>query len=304
MPPVLLVKNAEKSFGQTAALRGVDLELRRGELLALLGPNGAGKTTLMRAIVGTVRLDRGTVEQRPPDDAAAAQSPQLGFVPQELAIYPLLTARENLRAFGAFYGVRGGQLEQRVKWALEWTGLAERADQAAQQFSGGMKRRLNIACGVLHEPATVLLDEPTVGVDPQSRERIWEMCRQLQAQGASLILTTHQLDEAQRICDRIVIIDHGRVIATGTLSELISQTVGPQRRVTLRLRAPIQSDGLACEWSEDRRSLSARVSEVADELPLLLERVRGAGGEVDDVQVERPSLQAVFIHLTGQALRE
>ncbi|MFO0838421.1 MAG: ABC transporter ATP-binding protein [Phycisphaerae bacterium] len=326
MTPILSIRAADKKFGQTIALSGASLELRRGELLALLGPNGAGKTTLIRAISGRVRLDRGEIVSN--DGAVRAVSDQLaslGVVPQELAIYPLLTARENLRAFGAFHGLEGVTLAQRVEWALNWAGLADRAREPVGRFSGGMKRRLNIACGVLHQPRVILLDEPTVGVDPQSRERIWEMCKQLQRDGSSILLTTHQLDEAQQICDRIVIIDHGQVIASGTLAELVARTIGSQRRVTLTLAAPTGEDatratregeasrgggaasggdGLPGELSADGRRLTARVQDVAGELPALLTRVREHGLIVEDVHLEAPTLQAVFIHLTGRELRE
>lgn len=167
-----------------------------------------------------------------------------------------------------------------------------------------MKRRLNIACAVLHRPEVVLLDEPTVGVDPQSRERIWEMLAGLRAAGASLMLTTHQLDEAQRVCDRIIIIDHGRVIADGRLDELVAQTVGPGRRVRLTLDREADAAMLGAERDGDGRTLVWRVSDVAAELAAALDRVRAVGYAVEDVHVEAPSLHAVFIHLTGRELRE
>jgi ABC-2 type transport system ATP-binding protein len=298
----LRVTDATRAFGSVQALAGVSLELGRGELLGLLGPNGAGKTTLIRAIAGRVRLDRGSVEI--PDGRGPGGRETLGIVPQEIALYPLLTARENLEAFGSLHGVRGPALRDRVAWALEWTALGDRAREPIGRFSGGMKRRLNIACGVLHRPGVVLLDEPTVGVDPQSRERIHEMLDGLRRDGASLLLTTHQLDEAQARCDRIVIVDHGRVIAAGTLAELVAHTTGEQRRVLLRLdRAPAAPlPGL--ESDDHGTRLRGTVGDLASGLPALIRQVEEAGCRVEDVEVHRPSLHSVFLHLTGRELRE
>src|SRR5688572_476444 len=171
---VLTVKDARKSFGSVKALDGASLELRQGELLALLGPNGAGKTTLIRAITGRVRLDSGEIRLFDRVLEGTRTPPELGIVPQEVAVYPLMTARENLDAFGRLYGLTGAALAHQVDWALDRTELADRADEPVGRFSGGMKRRLNIACGVIHQPRVVLLDEPTVGVDPQSRDRIYD----------------------------------------------------------------------------------------------------------------------------------
>jgi ABC-2 type transport system ATP-binding protein len=309
---VLSVKDARKHFGQVAALDGASFELRQGELLALLGPNGAGKTTLIRAITGRVRLDGGEIRLFDTVLDGRRTPPELGIVPQEIAIYPLLTARENLQAFGGLHGLTGGTLRTQVDWALERTGLADRATESVRQFSGGMRRRLNIACGLLHRPRVVLLDEPTVGVDPQSRDRIYDMLADLAASGVSLLLTTHHLEEAEARCSRTVIIDRGKVIASGTLSELVEQTVGRYRLVTLRLDAPVDSMaslGLTSVDNDsgterDHRLVHARMRDVAAELPPLLERVRLAGRAVDDVEVRGPSLQSVFIHLTGRELRE
>ncbi len=301
---VLRVENATKAFGPTRALAGVTLELRAGELLGLLGPNGAGKTTLVRALAGRLRLDGGTIELFGRRLAPDERREGLGVVPQEIALYPLLTARENLEAFGSLQGLRGADLAERVAWALGWTGLAERSREPVKRFSGGMKRRLNIACGVLHRPRLVLLDEPTVGVDPQSRERIAEMLDGLRAAGASLLLTTHQLDEAEARCERIVILDHGKVIAAGTLAELVRATVGDARAVTLRLdRAPAAPiEGLAADGGGT--ILRASVRDVDADLAALLRRVAAAGCAVTDLEVRQPRLQSVFLHLTGRELRE
>jgi ABC-2 type transport system ATP-binding protein len=309
---VLTVRDARKNFGQVAALNGATFELRQGELLALLGPNGAGKTTLIRAIAGRIRLDGGEIHLFDRVLDGRRTPPDLGIVPQEIALYPLLTARENLEAFGGLHGLAGADLTRQIDWALERTGLLDRARESVKQFSGGMRRRLNIACGVLHRPRVVLLDEPTVGVDPQSRDRIYDMLADLAASGVSLLLTTHHLEEAEARCSRTVIIDHGKVIAAGTLSELVEQTVGRFRLVTLRLDAPLSAD-LARAFAgsdngsgvdESGRTLRARMRDVAAELPPLLERIRTDGRAVDDVEVRGPSLQSVFIHLTGRELRE
>ena len=306
MTSVLSVAQAYKKFGATVALDGAEVTLERGQLLLLLGPNGAGKTTLVRAVAGRVRLDQGQIELlgQKLNGAAGNARRSLGVVPQEIALYPLLTARENLEVFGRFHGLCGAALAELVSGALAWTGLADRANEPIKGFSGGMKRRLNIACGVMHKPEVVLLDEPTVGVDPQSRERIWEMLDKLKHAGASLVLTTHQLDEAQTRGDRIVIIDHGKTIAAGTFGELVEQTVGTRRQVTLTLDRPLPQppDGVAAQ--SEGRTVRFQAADVAAELPPLLEHVRAVGCHVEDVGVQSPTLQLVFLHLTGRELRE
>ena len=302
---VLRIEHAKKSFAGRPALVDVSLELGEGELIGLLGPNGAGKTTLVRALSGRVRLDGGEIELFGQRVRGTAGRAGLGIVPQEIAVYPLLTAPENLEAFGSLQGLRGTRLRERVRWALEWTGLGDRAREPVRQFSGGMRRRLNIACGILHEPRVVLLDEPTVGVDPQSRERIYDMLAQLRASGTSLLLTTHQLDEAEARCERVVIIDHGRGIASGTVPELVGSTVGRSRSVRLRLdRAPSGPiDGLV-PAEEDDHQLHGEVADLGAGLSALLERVAAAGRTVTDLEVRGQSLQTVFLHLTGRELRE
>lgn len=302
---VLTVAGARKKFRDVVALDGASLSLREGELLALLGPNGAGKTTLIRAISGRVQLDAGEIGLFGRTLTGRKTPPELGIVPQELAIYPSLTARENLEAFARLQGLSGADVASQVQWALKVTALDDRAKEPVKSFSGGMKRRLNIACGVIHRPRVVLLDEPTVGVDPQSRERIYDMLGELTRSGVSLLLTTHHLEEAEARCARTVIIDHGKVIAAGTLRELVDRTVGQHRMVTLRVDAPIAAAVPGVEVaSDDPRTLRAKVTNVARELPVLLTTMTAQGREVEDVDVRGPSLQAVFIHLTGRELRE
>ncbi len=301
---VLRIEDARKRFGATEALRGLSLELREGELLALLGPNGAGKTTLVRALAGRVRLDGGRLALLGRELAPGAPRPELGIVPQEIAIYPSLTAAENLELFGRLAGVSGAALRERVRWALEWTGLGERPKAHAGAFSGGMKRRLNIACGVLHEPKVVLLDEPTVGVDPQSRERIFEMLASLRARGAALLLTTHDLAEAEARCGRVVIVDHGRAVAAGTLADLVSHAGLAGRRVRVRLERPAAAAPAGFAAGDGGGELVAPVGDVAAELPELLAQLRAAGHAVHGLEVRAASLHEVFLALTGKELRE
>jgi len=287
-------------FGANKALDNVTLELHKGEWLGLLGPNGAGKTTLVRAIAGRVRMDSGAVT------LPEGRREMLGIVPQEISLYAKLTAAENLSCFGELQGLRGSTLQERVDWALEFTGLADRAADLVGTFSGGMKRRLNIACSVLHHPSVVLLDEPTVGVDPQSRQRIWEMLERLRREGASLLLTTHQLDEAQQVCDRIVVIDRGRIIANGAFDELVRQTIGPRRRVVLTLESAVDANVFDRfpETMIEGATVRCQVEHVGRDLAALLSRAASAGAGVVDVQIESPTLQSVFIHLTGRELRD
>jgi ABC-2 type transport system ATP-binding protein len=300
----LVISNLSRSFGARQALNGASFELHAGEVLALLGPNGAGKTTLIRCIAGRLNVDSGSIAIQGLDVTNAGTSrPQLGIIPQELAIFARLTARENLRLFGRIAGVDNGKLTERTEWALKWTGLEDRAGEPVERFSGGMKRRLNIACGIMHKPGIVLLDEPTVGVDPQSRHRIWEMLNELKTAGASILLTTHQLDEAQTVSDRIVIIDQGTTIASGTFDQLLDQSIGRQKRIVFTLNSPIAEVPDKFEVINDL-VLACGSDNIMTDLEPCLEMLRVAQADVADINIEQPSLQAVFLHLTGRALRE
>ncbi len=312
--PALEIVNLRKRYGSLQALRGVSFRLDPGERLAFLGPNGAGKTTLIRVLAGRTRPNEGSIEVfgRPIGKSGARQA--LGLVPQDLALYGDLTTRENLSAFGRFHGVGPRELKQRVDWALHWTGLADRADDLVGGFSGGMKRRVNLACGVLHRPRIILLDEPTVGVDPQSRERIFSMLDELNAQGASILLTTHHLDEAEQRSDRIVIVDGGQVIADGSFEELVVSTVGRSRLVRVRvdrpLDAPVSVRGIGGGRSDrvvgvaGQKAFETRLDDVTTQLGRLLHAVRQDGYQVSDMEVLAPSLHHVFLHLTGNELRD
>lgn len=301
---VLLVKGAKKRFAAVVALDGAELSLRAGEILGLLGPNGAGKTTLVRAISGRVALDEGRMTAFGAPLEASTPRTHFGFVPQELAIYTELTAAENLEAFGRFHGLGAADARERSMKALEWTGLSDRAQSKVKTFSGGMKRRLNIACGVLHRPRILVLDEPTVAVDPQSREKIYDMLAALVKDGTAVLLTTHHLEEAEVRCDRIVIIDKGKTVAAGTVEELAKSTIGTRRRVTLRLRREIAAPPSPFVAGATPRHLVTHVDDPAAELGGVLDRLKQCGLEVDDLDVRGPSLQAVFLHLTGSELRE
>jgi len=305
----LQIENLVKSFGARRALDSVSLELREREILGLLGPNGAGKSTLVRTIMGRVSPDSGSVRiagrAAPAGDTESRR--EVGVVPQEIALYPLLTIRENLGVFGRYYGLGGTALEGSIDKALQWAGLADRAADVTKTLSGGMKRRLNIAAGVLHDPRILLLDEPTVGVDPQSRERIYEMIESLRERGVSIIYTTHYMEEAERLCDRIAIIDHGRIIAGGTQEELVAQTIGSAREIVLDCgTAPGEAAAalVACGASIDGARIVIRTEKPAETMVEVLAVAAKNALPIRDLTMKRPTLENVFLHLTGRELRE
>lgn len=306
MSEALVVENVARRFGDSIALADANFSVRSGELLALLGPNGAGKTTLIRAISGRLKIDGGSIfvcgrQQIAGGDPQISKS--LGVIPQDLAVYDSLKASENLALFGRVYGVPADELADRVAWALEWTGLKDRDSDLVKTFSGGMKRRLNIACGILHRPKVILLDEPTVGVDPQSRERIWEMLQKMKADGMATVLTTHQLDEAQQVSDRIVIIDHGRTIADGSFQQLLESLPDRRTKICLSVSELPSTLPAGCQH-EGNHELSVQVDDVGTGLSRVLGELTATGITVQDISAVNPNLQAVFLHFTGRQLRE
>ncbi|MEM9799772.1 MAG: ABC transporter ATP-binding protein [Planctomycetota bacterium] len=301
----LEAEGIRKSFAGTPALRGVSLSVRAGEWLGLLGPNGAGKTTLMRVIAGLLPADEGEVSllgRRVDAVRTAEERDVIGLVPQELALYPTLTAEENLRAFARFHGVAGGMARERVDWALGWTGLAERARERVATFSGGMKRRLNIACAVLHGPRVLLLDEPTVGVDPQARQRIWSMLGALREEGVAIVHSSHQLDEVEATCDRVVILDRGEPRRVGAVADLLRDLRG-SHRISMRFDAtPTVAFGPSFEV--DGATVTGALEDPARDLPELLAKASESGLSLLELKIEAPRLEDLFTALTGEGLRE
>ena len=301
----LRIDSLAKSFGDRVALAGVSLEVAEGEILGLLGPNGAGKTTLIRCVVGRVVPTSGSIEVFGEAVESRAARARIGYIPQEIALYGRLTAEENLGVFGRYAGLSGDALLAAVRSCLDWAGLAERAREPVMAFSGGMKRRLNMAAGLLHQPRFILLDEPTTGVDPQSRQRIYAMVEQLRAEGVSVIYTTHYMEEAERLCDRVAIIDHGKIIALGTQADLVRQSFGTRSELTVYCDdagAWAASQGGAP--SKDGGSYRFTVTDPALEIARILESARAQSIPVRDLTFKAPNLESVFLQLTGRELRE
>jgi ABC-2 type transport system ATP-binding protein len=290
---VLSLSHLRKSFGSTLAVDDLSLDLKPGEVFGLLGPNGAGKSTTINMAVGLVRPDSGRVElqaagQAPGDPASARTRRLIGVCPQSLAIYDELTGEENLRFFGSMYGLAGPAQTARTRDLLSLVGLTDRARDRAKTYSGGMKRRLNLAAAVVHDPPLVMLDEPTVGVDPQSRNAIYDIVRGMQSRGTTILYTTHYMEEAQRLCDRVGIIDHGRLLALDTVDGLIAAHGGSSVVVVTR-------DGPGGEPAEERFPADDPVPVVAREL---------ARGHTRALSIEGPGLEGVFLRLTGRKLRD
>ena len=302
----LSIDKLVKRFGAVTAVDGITLDLRSGECLGLLGPNGAGKSTLIRSIVGRVRPDQGTISVfgAPADSPAARES--LGWIPQELALYPRLTCRENLQSFGRYHGLTGDALTQAVARCLGWATLTDRAAELVKNLSGGMKRRLNMAAGLIRHPRLVLMDEPTVGVDPQSRNNIFEMIEKLRSDGMSIIYTTHYMEEAERLCDRVAIVDHGKIIALGTNADLVRDAFGSRSQVLARFAG---SNDSINAWVAQRGGhpvdgAAQFTVEHPTEIAALLEDSARAGLDLVDVSLRKPNLESVFLHLTGRELRD
>jgi ABC-2 type transport system ATP-binding protein len=306
------VQGLRKTYGELVAVDGVSFAVRAGEVFGLLGPNGAGKTTTIGCLSGLLAPDGGRVRIMGHDvgrEGVAARK-RLGLVPQEIALYEELSARENLAYWGGVYGLRGAELRRRIQEALELIGLEDRARDPVRSFSGGMKRRLNFACGILHRPAVLLLDEPAVGVDPQSRVRLLELVREQARGGVCVLYTTHYMEEAEALCDRLGVLDRGKLVAQGTLEELRAM-LGERDLLRVNGSFPVEAARQALAGIEgleilqaDGTEIVAALAEGPRRLPSVLGALAAAGAEVRETALRRPSLESLFIKLTGKELRE
>jgi len=306
------VAQLRKSFGDLTAVDGVSFTAARGEIFGLLGPNGAGKTTIISCISGLLTPSSGHVRVDGHDavrDGPASRR-VLGVVPQEISLYEDLSAVENLAYWGGAQGMRQPALGERMRKVLELTGLEDRTREPVKRFSGGMKRRLNFACGIIHQPKVLLLDEPTVGVDPQSRVRLLDLVRAQARDGACVLYTTHYMAEAESLCDRLAIVDHGRIIAAGTLVELRAMLA---ERDMLRLSGSFQAEAAKAALAHidgievlqaDAELLILALPEASRRLPAIFAALAAAGSEVRGTTLTQPSLESLFIKLTGKELRE
>ena len=314
MPPILEVNNLVKKYGEVTAVKGISFDIQQGEIFSLLGPNGAGKTTTISVLStlyqptgGDARIGGFSVTKEPMKVREV-----IGVVPQDLALYEDLTARENLVFWGQMYNLFGGNLRKRVDEVLEQIGLSDRANHRVKTYSGGMKRRVNIGVGLLHRPRLLFMDEPTVGIDPQSRRAILDSVKELNRQGMTVLYTTHYMEEAQELSNRVGIIDHGDLIALGTQAELTRQ-VGENETLVLHLAEGENPQPLVDALRGMEGVLGADVSdhavtvivpEAEDALAPAITIANEIGAKIRSVDMHEPNLEAVFLHLTGRALRD
>jgi ABC-2 type transport system ATP-binding protein len=306
------VQQLKKSFDDFQAVKGISFHAEDGEILSLLGPNGAGKSTTISVLSGLLEPTEGEASIMGHSIRSDAESAKacLGVVPQDIALYPDMSARENLVFWGKMYGLRGAALKQRVDEVLAIIGLADRQKDRIDKFSGGMKRRVNIGAALLHKPQVIIMDEPTVGIDPQSRRHILDNVKELNRQGMTVLYTTHYMEEAAELSDHIAIMDQGKIIAYGTHDELI-QLVGEQTRIDLSLS--VEGKQVANSWRgvEGVSNVvveDGRVTVLADDsnhaLPRLFDAANALGARITSVDIQEPNLEMVFLHLTGRALRD
>lgn len=314
---MLSVQNLEKSYGSFKAVKGITFTVQKGESFGLLGPNGAGKSTTINMISGLFHPSAGSIKIGEIDmvkDTKRAQA-LIGVVPQDIALYQTMTAMENLLFWGRMYGLSGNELKKRVDEVLEIVGLKDRAKERVETFSGGMKRRINIGAAILHRPELLIMDEPTVGIDPQSRNHILETVKELNREGMTIIYTSHYMEEVEYLCTRIGIIDHGQFIACGTVAEL-REMIGNRSRIVLKITSSqVHEERLKNELNQLFDGSGADVTVQKDEITVfhkepqlilgsLIQAVSRYGVSVSSVDIIEPNLESLFLHLTGRSLRE
>ena len=308
---MIRVEDLQKSYGSLRAVDGISFEVPEGELFGFLGPNGAGKTTTLSMISGLLKPDHGEVSigqidvWRSPKEAKQI----LGLVPQDLALYEELSARENLMFWGSLFHLPRSELKANIEVWLERVGLKGRGREAVSKFSGGMKRRLNLAIGLVHNPKVVLLDEPTVGIDPQARKNILDIIREIAKEGSTILFTTHHLEEAEALCDRIAIMDHGKILETGSVDEL-AKVVGDGDIVSIngsftavQLKTILENESVSILNAAEHNATMS-LSHGGMNIAALLQKFNEAGIEITDVSMQKPSLESVFLKLTGRELRD
>ena len=307
---ILQIENLHKQYDKFEALKGVDLNIKKGEIYGLLGPNGAGKSTLIKTISGLEKKTQGTIIFEEKEKNINKYKQHIGFLPQDLAIYLDFTARENINFFCSLYGYKGKELKERVDKALEFVGLTEVKNKKAKEFSGGMKRRLNMGCAIAHSPSLIIMDEPTVGIDPQSRNHILESVKRLNKEGATIIYTSHYMEEVEELCNNISIMDNGKIIASGSKEYLKSNLVN-YNVYTINLKnkiyklenyinkidgvykTEIENNEIRCYYLKDKNILQKLINTISNH-----------SGVIENIKNEVPTLESVFLTLTGKKLRD
>lgn len=314
---MLTVQHLSKKFGELEAVKDVSFTVEKGEAFSLLGPNGAGKSTVINMVTGLFSPTSGSIQIK---DADVVKNPKqaqkfIGVVPQEVALYQTMSARENLKFWGRMYGLSGALLEKRIAEALELIGLSDRAKDKIETFSGGMKRRVNIAAAILHQPELLIMDEPTVGIDPQSRNHILNTVKQLNNEGITVIYTSHYMEEVEYLCERIGIIDHGELIACGTIPEL-RERIGDQSRIVVSIDRIATASGDARIVEEVEKSFPTKSIQFQEGQLMIfhkepqiilsdfIQSVSKTGAKITSVDIVEPNLESVFLHLTGRSLRD
>lgn len=309
---IIKITNLSKKYGSNIAVDNISLNINEGEIFGLLGPNGAGKSTTINSICGLLKTNQGEVviDGINMGENSLEGKKRLGLVPQEIAIFENLTARENIEFFGKLAGLRGSLLKERVDEALEFVGLSDNAKNMPRGYSGGMKRRLNIACAIAHHPKIIILDEPTVGIDPQSRNHILDSVRKLNKMGSTIIYTTHYMEEAESLCSRIAIMDHGRLIADGNREEL-KKLVHEEEKIIIEgsdISFNTLSEIKAIKAIKDVRLNESRLEIITSNTQLVLQDIlfilSKNGVRVKGIEVVEPDLETVFLALTGRKLRD